>query len=386
MPPTTKRPRNPRTAPYTERYAIALDGPRQPRHHVVLLDGTWNDETGRPWTHPLTGATRALVTNLVKLDRALAPDTATQLVTYHRGIGNREDNTAVQRLFQGAFGADEACIRAGAYAQLVLDWKPGDIVSIFGFSRGAACARMLANDLARHGIPATLDVTRKLWNGEFRISRCSIPRGAPRVPVPVAFLGLWDTVGSFGVPLDIGPLPFGKINLGKDLALAPNVERAVHCVALDEDRTAYEVVPLAGSPEVVEEVWFAGVHSDIGGSYGFDGLGRLCCGFMVDRWEKHLATRGAPPLLWNESARAAALPSADEPLVRHHQPASKLPRRPRRLRTASGPVPLVHVSVSDLIGLGASPLVAADESAPPVLRHYNPPNLTARDPHRIVRD
>lgn len=370
---------------YITTYAIDLTSAPSPRHHIVLLDGTWNDENGPEWTNPLTGETRRIVTNLVKLDHALAPDAAAQIATYHRGIGNDEDNKKIQRLFAGAFGADEVCIRAGAYAQLALDYHPGDIISIFGFSRGAACARMLANDLARHGVPETIEVTRRLWNDDYRIVRCRIPKKTRQEPVKVAFLGLWDTVGSFGIPLDIGPLPFGKINLGKDLDLAPNVERAAHCVALDEDRTAYDRVLLAGPESVVEEVWFPGVHSDIGGGYGFDALGRKTFEFMITRWERTLQACGAPPPAWNEQEKQRLLPAPDDVIVRHWHRRWPLPRQPRRLATQSGPLPKVHASVDELIARGSTWLTDSSEKNPLVLRNYNPPNYTARDEHVVVR-
>jgi uncharacterized protein (DUF2235 family) len=369
---------------YTESYQIDLTPAPQPRHHVVLLDGTWNDENGKPWTNPWTGEQRNIVTNLVKLDRALAPDTETQLVSYHRGIGNDENNTKIQQLFTGAFGADEICIRAGAYAQLVLDHRPGDLISIFGFSRGAATARMLANDIARHGIPATIDVTRRKWNGDYRIVRCSVPKAAKRIKAEVFFLGVWDTVGSFGLPVDIGPVPFGKINAGKELNLAPNVKRAVHCLALDEDRVAFAPVLLDGPPGVVEEVWFPGVHSDVGGGYGFDALGKISMAFMLNRWEAAISAAGAPPLIWDEANRKATLPAVDEPIVRHVHEGRSMSQRPRLLAAAKGATPKVHASVGRLIAEGASFVAPSSEKTTPIARNYTPPNFTERDAHDEV--
>ncbi|HUG10574.1 MAG TPA: DUF2235 domain-containing protein [Opitutaceae bacterium] len=385
MPPRSKAPSK-RDPGYTESYQIDLTPAPRPRHHVVLLDGTWNDENGKAWTNPLTGEQRNIVTNLVKLDRALAPDTGTQLVSYHRGIGNDETNTRIQQLFTGAFGADEICIRACAYAQLVLDHRPGDLISIFGFSRGAASARMLANDIARYGIPEKIDVTRRKWNGDYRIVRCAVPKGAKRTKAEVFFLGVWDTVGSFGLPCDIGPVPFGKINVGKELNLAPNVKRAVHCLALDEDRVAFAPVLLDGPPGVVEEVWFPGVHSDVGGGYGFDALGKITMAFMLNRWETAISAAGAPPLIWDEASRKAALPSEDDPIVRHVHEGRSMSQRPRKLAAAQGATPKVHASVGRLIAEGASFVAPSSEKTIPIARNYTPPNFTERDAHDIVAE
>jgi len=386
MAPPSKRPTPARRAgDYTQTYEIDLTRTPCARHHVVLLDGTWNDEQGTPWTNPLTGQSGHVVTNLVKLDRALAADSSTQLVSYHRGIGNRLDNRRHQQIFTGASGADEVCIRAAAFAQLVLDYLPGDIISIFGFSRGASCARMLANDLACHGIPDRIAVTRRLWNGEYRIVSTRIPANAKRRPVDVAYLGLWDTVGAFGVPMDIGPLRFGKINVGKNLDLAPNVRRAVHCVALDEDRKAFAPVLLEGPEKVVDEVWFPGVHSDVGGGYGFDALGKITMAYQLKQWEDALAQGGAPALAWSGEARASLLPAAGDVIVRHHHGAAKGSRRPRPLVATGDRLPRVHVSVETLIANGAGLLAASDEREAPILRHYLPPNFTSRDRHVLVR-
>ncbi len=383
-PPSKRQAPNRRAHAYTVEYTVDLAGPSRPRHHVILLDGTWNDEQGTLWTNPLTDEPQRVVTHLVKLDRALAPDNASQLVSYHRGIGNAADNRRVQQLFTGAVGADEACIRAGAYAQFALDYRPGDLVSIFGFSRGAACARMLANDLARHGVPSRLQVTRRYWNGDYRIVEARIPRGAERRPVAIAYLGLWDTVGAFGVPVDLGPLAFGKINLGKDLSLAPNVGRAVHCVALDEDRKAFDATLLEGPSDVVDEVWFPGVHSDIGGGYGFDGLGKIAFAYQLSRWEQTLAALGAPALAWDDDTRTALLPSSQDLLVRHRHGSAPGGRRPRTLRATGGGLPRVHASVDALIAAGAGWVAESDEKAVPVRQAYLPPNYTARDAATVV--
>jgi hypothetical protein len=82
-------------------------------------------------------------------------------------------------------------------------------------------------------------------------------------------------------------IPFARWNLFKDMHVAKNVKKAVHCVCLDETRDAYEPTLMNYKPGVVEEVWFPGVHSDVGGSYREDALGKISLGFMVDRLKKH---------------------------------------------------------------------------------------------------
>jgi hypothetical protein len=69
--------------------------------------------------------------------------------------------------------------------------------------------------------------------------------------------------------------------------IAENVKKAVHCVCMDETRNAYVPTLMNYKPGTTEEVWFPGVHSDIGGSYQRDALGKISLKFMVDRLKKH---------------------------------------------------------------------------------------------------
>ena len=98
------------------------------------------------------------------------------------------------------------------------------------------------------------------------------------------FLGIFDTVGAFGVPVDIG-FGFQKINLFKDLTVSTNVKRVVHCVSIDENRKPF-IPTLCNKAGNVSEVWFAGVHADIGGGYGHPQLGRIPLSYMLARLDK----------------------------------------------------------------------------------------------------
>ena len=113
-------------------------------------------------------------------------------------------------------------------------------IDVVGFSRGAALALDFANEIAK---------------GEAKL-----PDG--RIPT-VRFLGLWDCVPSFGIA--ISPL-----NIGWDLDLPPNVTRCCHALALDERRGNFHLhrPKVIGQPQAgrLTEVWFRGVHSDVGGN------------------------------------------------------------------------------------------------------------------------
>jgi uncharacterized protein (DUF2235 family) len=114
-----------------------------------------------------------------------------------------------------------------------------DNVDVIGFSRGAALALSFGNEVAR-----------------------KLPM------VTIRFMGIWDVVGEFGAP--------GRfVNAGHDLSFPPNVTRCYHAMALDERRLLFPLTRLGlglDSTGRRREVWFRGVHSDVGGGNGNRGL------------------------------------------------------------------------------------------------------------------
>jgi uncharacterized protein (DUF2235 family) len=128
-------------------------------------------------------------------------------------------------------------------------------IEIIGFSRGAALALDLVNRLHRKGIvdPAS-------------------GRQIATEP-PIKFVGLWDTVGAFGLTLG----PFQRVNIGHHLSLPSSVRHAFHALALDERRMNFVPTRLKGA----YEVWFRGVHSDIGGGNTNVGLSNITLRWMA---------------------------------------------------------------------------------------------------------
>jgi uncharacterized protein (DUF2235 family) len=253
------------------------------RNVLIFMDGTWNDENGKQGS--------GLITNVVKLYKSLQEDSPQQISRYFRGIGNDDDYNFWGNYICGGTGKDEKRIRDEAYAMIAREYRTGDRIHIFGFSRGAASARMLANQVYKEGIPENIKVVwetsanRTTRNIEDRFVRY-ISSGK-KLDVDIEFLGVWDTIGAFGIPINILGIPLQRWNLFKDMHVARNVKKAVHCVCMDETRDAYVPTLMNYKAGVVEEVWFPGVHSDIGGSYKEDALGKISLGFMVDRLKKH---------------------------------------------------------------------------------------------------
>jgi hypothetical protein len=253
------------------------------RNVFIFMDGTWNDENGRQGS--------GLVTNVYKLYKSLKEDSPKQISRYFRGIGNDDDNGFFKRYIFAATGRDEKRIRDEAYATIAREFHKGDRIHIFGFSRGAASARRLANQLCEEGIRENIKViwkpftNRTTRNVENRFVRY-ISSGK-KLDVDVEFLGVWDTVGAFNILVNILGRSRKRLKHFKKMRVAKNVKKAVHCVSLDETRNAYTPILMNYNTGVVEEVWFPGVHSDVGGSYKEDALGKRSLRFMVDRLKEH---------------------------------------------------------------------------------------------------
>ena len=122
-------------------------------------------------------------------------------------------------------------------------------VDIIGFSRGAALAISFANEIAKK-LPS----------------------------VSIRFIGVWDIVGQFGAPGE-------HINAGHDLDFPPNVAHCFHAMALDESRLLFPLTRLGrgrNTSSKLQEVWFRGVHSDVGGGNGNRGLNWVALNWMYE--------------------------------------------------------------------------------------------------------
>jgi hypothetical protein len=247
--------------------------------------------------------------------------TKKHLGLYFRGVGNDEDNIRSIGYYAGAFGAGEKNIRDHAYASICKHFQPGDRISIFGFSRGAASARLLASKLNEYGLPAEIELKYKQKTNkntkqkEWQFASYK-PKKEKSLKVDVAFLGIFDTVGAFGIPINLGPLNFQKINLFRDLTLSPNVQQAVHLVAMDESREPF-VPTLTNFSNKVEEVWMPGVHADVGGGYHDCLLGNISLDYMVKRFRQSTA---ALPVNFNQALDQWTQYdlSADEFVIHYH--------------------------------------------------------------------
>jgi pimeloyl-ACP methyl ester carboxylesterase len=174
---------------------------------------------------------------------------------YYSGVGTR--GHWLKRKFNAMFSppyGDMDDILDKAKADLEDNFSKGAHIYIFGFSRGAAIARMFAAHL----------------------------------PYKVKFLGVFDTVAATRGSLDLNPNTYPASGIVfENGTLGAHVEKAVHLLSLDEKRILFQPT-LFNYDRRVNEVWFAGVHSDIGGSYWFDGLSDITLQYMLNCVEKEL--------------------------------------------------------------------------------------------------
>lgn len=215
---------------------------------LYAFDGTWNEDEEAPEQD----------THVVHFR-----DIYEGPVEYRTGVGTRFG--AIGHALGGVLGLGGRSRIADMYEALRRNWRQGDrVIDIVGFSRGAALAVHFANVIGKGGI--RLD--------EGRVEEASI-----------RFLGVWDIVGSFGLPIDF-VIAFQEINIGWTIDRIPAcVEHCFHAMALDERRQAFEVTRLnVGNRDPrIEEVWFRGVHSDVGGGNGNTTRNNIALAWMLEK-------------------------------------------------------------------------------------------------------
>lgn len=242
---------------------------RKPKTLVVCCDGTWQKSDNR------------YVSNVEKIARAVAPvghDGETQFVHYQRGVGS--SGSRIERLLAGAFGIGLDDNLLECYYFLALNYSPGDRISVFGFSRGAYTARSLVGMISYVGLLRPDGVARDLLPKAMQVYRGRPAAGATAPQkhmdekavvaefcqdpddVAVDFLGVFDTVGALGVP----GIPRKKYEF-HDVTLSAKVSRARQALALAERRRVFAPCLWGGWHRDIRQVWFDGVHCDVGGGY-----------------------------------------------------------------------------------------------------------------------
>lgn len=281
---------------------------------VLLSDGTGN------------GAAKRNRTNVWRLYRALDVHRDDQIAFYDDGVGSQE--FLPFKLLGGAFGWGLKRNVLQLYTFLCRNYQPQDRIYLFGFSRGAFTVRLLAglidhcglvvgcddeiqlNARARKNFAAYRDryhhgwlrrlfrpLTRRigaLFGGGVYCEQASV------LTPDIEFIGVWDTVDAYGLPIDelavlwdllIYPMRFA------DQQLSPKVKRACHALSVDDERLTFHPVlwdekheerlvrENKVAPGRIEQVWFPGVHSDVGGGYPMNDLSLVPLDWMMSRVE-----------------------------------------------------------------------------------------------------
>lgn len=256
-----------------------------PKRLILCCDGTWNT------------AGQRTPTNVTRFYQSIAPVDQfgkQQLAFYHPGVGT----TRWERLIGGAFGFGLSGIVLDVYKILVEHYEPGDELFFLGFSRGAFTARSSAGLVRNAGI-LRRDQAHRIGQA-YALYRSHEGPDAPSAidfrrnyavaeSTPIRFIGVWDTVGSLGVP-DVG-LP-GTNFLNRrwqfhDVTLSKSVQSAFQVLAIDEARRPFQPTLWAPQPNAVEQqleqVWFAGVHCDVGGGYPERDLADVTLSWMTSK-------------------------------------------------------------------------------------------------------
>jgi uncharacterized protein (DUF2235 family) len=278
------------------------------RNLVLCLDGTSNRY-------------KRDNTNVVKLFAMLDRSREDQLVYYQPGIGTLTPIGVYNRLLRGVLRVLDLAFAIllkqhvlGAYQFLMNQYRPGDRIYAFGFSRGAYTARVLAGMLYKVGLlpPQNSELVEFAWDlykrARKRADDCDRVNGFRETfsvlerDQPVELLGLWDTVSSVRY--------LWKDALYDNTRTNPGVANVAHAIALEERRAYFQQnrwTTVATATQLTE-VWFPGVHCDVGGGYVWreSGLANVTLRWMVDH-----AARLHAPVHFDAHTVARYLPQTD---------------------------------------------------------------------------
>jgi uncharacterized protein (DUF2235 family) len=277
---------------------------------VVFSDGTGNS------------AIKGRGTNVFKLFESIDlnghrtnPALTPQIAFYDDGVGTQ--NLRPLKIITGATGLGLSRNVRQLYKEVCRTYDPGDRIFLFGFSRGAFTVRSLAGLIGMMGL---LDLKRcnglhqpeidtaarfqRVVDLAYRMCKRCYPtpwqRLLPRDPeaanrfraaychreqIRIAFLGVWDTVDAVGLPFGLNRVLnlFYRFKF-PDYELGAYVDRACHALAIDDERSSFHPLLWDERKETtdrIEQVWFAGAHSNVGGGYPKQGMSIVALDWMM---------------------------------------------------------------------------------------------------------
>ena len=266
---------------------------------AIFADGTWNS--------PEQGG----ASNVLQMARAVRPLSggAEQVAFYDWGVGT--DRKKITGGISGV-GIDKNIM--DCYRFIMHNYDPGDALFFFGFSRGAYTVRSLAGFIRNCGIlrrehAAQASAAYRLYRQRSASSGPNARRAmqfrrdyAVADITQIEFVGVWDTVGSLGIPVPFWGTLGEREFLFHDTEPSKIIQHARHAIAIDENRVDFEPTLWSDKPGLdLQQVWFSGVHSDVGGGYKERGLSDCAAQWMIReagkyglRFETHLVKAVAP--------------------------------------------------------------------------------------------
>jgi len=257
---------------------------------ALFFDGTWNEPGD-------TAEECSKQTNVWRFYQSVvSADKKKQLAHYISGIGT--GGSKINSFVGGLTGAGINANILDAYLWLSEIYNEGDLLFLFGFSRGAYTARSFSGVLRKCGIikpefRAFADRARELYQLRDKSADSDEAiafRNSYSVEVNnIEFIGVWDTVGALGIPWDIPFLKEGRVDIldFHDTRLSSRVKNAYHALAIDEFRSDFKPTlwNMEGEFPIdhFEQRWFVGSHSDIGGGYPEHSLSNISLKWMQEK-------------------------------------------------------------------------------------------------------
>ncbi len=265
-----------------------------PRRLIVCCDGTWDK-----LSHKDGGVFAP--SNVAKMAGSIAPhgNGMDQVVFYDSGIGT---GNALDRYAGGLVGVGISDNIKDGYQFLMHNFARGDEIYLFGFSRGAYTVRSLAGFIRKCGM-LRKEYSFRIDEGYdiYRMRGKSDTADSERAEkfrsdyswrdVPIKLIGVWDTVGALGLPGNVFRTIFGSKYLFHDVELSSSVEYGYHALAIDEKRHSFRATLWeqtdrgVAAGQQMEQAWFPGVHSDVGGGALPAGLSDEAFRWMRDKAE-----------------------------------------------------------------------------------------------------
>ncbi len=231
------------------------------------------------------------------------PELNPQVAIYDNGVGT--EGIKLIGIVTGVVGWGLSRNIRQLYSELSRVYEPGDNIYLFGFSRGAYTVRMLAGLINTYGLLKWQDnesefmdlvwkaysryYRRWLYNQEdIKAFQQGVGRDIFFRPVPIRFIGVWDTVDAVGLPFDWLTEALNCIVQFrfKDNKLSDIVEQSCQALAIDDERQSFHPVLWNEESEThkkIEQVWFSGVHTNVGGGYPRQGMSLVSLDWMMKK-------------------------------------------------------------------------------------------------------